>query len=76
MPATQWIEVVGKKCVSCGGPATWIYPSGDPMCCACYAGEGNGLVSREEAAFVHDFYERVGRLPEEQDYEIYFGKGV
>ncbi len=64
MPVTPWEDVVGKACGTCHGPATWICATG-PICCDCYAGPGLGLVSKEDAQYVHDFFQHYGTIPVE-----------
>ena len=64
MPMTEWKHIVGKKCVQCEKPAShfWgVYP----VCCQCHGGD---MFTAEETAFVHEFYEKHGRHPEDYEY--------
>lgn len=64
MPAEPWENVVGHKCEECDGPATWIV-GGIFICCDCYAGPGMGLISKEDAEYVHAYFKEHGELPPE-----------
>ena len=49
MPLTPWVEIVGHRCMECGGYAThWFGPAA--LCCDCH---GGGLVSQAEAQVMH-----------------------
>lgn len=48
MPVTLWKDIIGYNCGICGGSATHWYGN-VPLCCDCHAGEGMGLVTREQA---------------------------
>lgn len=52
MPISEWDEMKGLYCLSCGGPATHYYGN-TILCCDCHAGEGGGILTREQAELLH-----------------------
>jgi hypothetical protein len=50
MPLTPWIDVLGYRCVQCGGFATHWYGH-VTVCCQCHGGD---LVSQDEARRMHE----------------------
>jgi hypothetical protein len=47
---TPWVDIIGYRCITCGGYATH-WDGVMALCCDCH---GGGLVSQDEARIMHE----------------------